>query len=134
MTTPVVAPPSRGVTPWATLLVAIIVAELIQVVGTVVQLFLLPGTVGYLSEEFDTSVEIATSITRMVMLSNVAYLVMAALILLVAIILLIRLNRSGRPVRWGMAVLVGCLLSIPVGAALFLAQSPIARAVGGIGS
>lgn len=127
-------PTARGATPWATFLVAVIVAGLLQFAGMVFSLLALPATVRGLTDEFDGSVETATSATRIVLLTVLPYLVMAVLILLVAVIMLVRLTRSGRPVRWGMALLVGSLASIPVGLAISLAQWPIARAVSGIGT
>jgi hypothetical protein len=123
------------VTPWAALLVAVIISETLAAAGQVFSLFVLPSQIRDLfAEEFGGSDGMTASATQIALLTVVPYLVTSVLILIVAIVALIRLIRSGRPVRWRMALLAASLAWIPVGLAVWLAQWPVALAVNWIWS
>lgn len=132
MTSLAAASSTRSATPWATLLVAVIVAELLQMVSILFSLVVLPATMGDLATEIDATEETAEAAARIALLQIVPWLVLAALFVLLAAMLLLRLVRSGRSVHWGVALAVGTLTSVPVGIAIFFVQWPIALAIRGV--
>ena len=132
MTSPAAAPSTRSATPWATLLVAVMVAELLQVASILFSLVVMPATMGDMATEIDATEEVAEAAARIALLQIVPHLVLAALFVLVASMVLLRLVRSGRTVHWGVALAAGTLASVPVGIAIFSVQRPIALAIRGV--